>query len=466
MDGIHCYLLHQYDLGQAIYKKEELIQSSVDEKSDIEKHSFKENAFLIISQKINDVKKNMPNSSRFKKNPKYQFKDNEEEDIEFMEGMYGCAEYKKKTLEIFLLREEYDSDSVLRDIESDKDGHTSNIFLYGLGKNEKHYDYVKEYVQAWKFSDRTFSTGFTYYYWEYYRQNIVEEEDFRNINDRSGYQPCQLVVEKTYDNLKQEIMDNKIRTLTHRQFKITIHKRDEIRCGSHVKKLIAANRDNELHYGVSGNISNEHLLSVLLYCDWTQLAAAFSNTFRKSKFFKPIIVVKKQNSEYWNWSKLLRESVEYYGLNRNGDEEKNTHVDRLEGPFLCGLSSVKVISAFNIRLCGPTSTSTKIEVAQLFSGYKGIILQFNNVGDHMSGEVRAFDCSWISNYNAEREMLFIGGHHRMRLESVRFQETGQNFGLLNETLFYFDCMLNGSWMDKDFETKHISNDHHEFLNNM
>eukprot|EP01084_Bolivina_argentea_P142827 250882_1 len=29
MDGIHCYLLHQYDLGQAIYKKEELIQSSV-----------------------------------------------------------------------------------------------------------------------------------------------------------------------------------------------------------------------------------------------------------------------------------------------------------------------------------------------------------------------------------------------------------------------------------------------------
>eukprot|EP01084_Bolivina_argentea_P221018 374457_1 len=99
MDGIHCYLLHQYDLGQAIYKKEELIQSTVDEKSDL--HSFKENAFLIISQKINDVKKNS---------------------------------------DIFLLREEYDFDSVLPDIESDKDGHTSNMEYLNVIYRATHSD--------------------------------------------------------------------------------------------------------------------------------------------------------------------------------------------------------------------------------------------------------------------------------------------------------------------------------------
>ena len=66
---------------------------------------------------------------------------------------------------------------------------------------------------------------------------------------------------------------------------------------------------------------------------------------------------------------------------------------------------------FNIRLCGPTSTSKHIEVATRFGGDKGMLIQLNNTSTTLHRKLFLFNCSWISNHNGEDERLFFGGAH-------------------------------------------------------
>ena len=65
---------------------------------------------------------------------------------------------------------------------------------------------------------------------------------------------------------------------------------------------------------------------------------------------------------------MLRETVELYGLTYHNENDDNSEYIGVSGPFYCGMSFVMVIPQFNIRLNGPTSTSTSIEVAHGFGG--------------------------------------------------------------------------------------------------
>ena len=77
----------------------------------------------------------------------------------------------------------------------------------------------------------------------------------------------------------------------------------------------------------------------------------------------------------------------------------------LDPPFYTGISQVMEMQSFSVRLCAPTSTSTKLEVAVKFSGENGIILQLttNNMLKGASSWLRGFDVSWISQFKEEDE---------------------------------------------------------------
>ena len=131
-------------------------------------------------------------------------------------------------------------------------------------------------------------------------------------------------------------------------------------------------------------------------------------TFRKCKAYESLISIKQRNKEYAVWSKLLRETVQYYGLKGYDATLDQSNTETSKGPFFCGMSAEIAIPEFNIRLCGPTSTSKKIEVATRFAGEKGIVLQLNNNGHYHGILLRSFDCSFFSNYHGEDESLFFG----------------------------------------------------------
>ena len=192
------------------------------------------------------------------------------------------------------------------------------------------------------------------------------------------------------------------------QFKMSSIKANEY-INSAVAKRLKADGSRYLHYDIEQgeSISVQNLLSVILYCDWTDLSTRFSSTFWKTESYESIESIKKNNREYAIWSKLLRETVQFYGnkgyLNKFPNdpvmnEKWNVNDGRIKGPFYCGLSAVMVIPKFNIRLCGPTSTSKQLEVAMRFGGDNGMIMTLQNDSYHLSRILRGFNCSWLSNY--------------------------------------------------------------------
>eukprot|EP01084_Bolivina_argentea_P036818 68077_1 len=200
------------------------------------------------------------------------------------------------------------------------------------------------------------------------------------------------------------------------------------------------------HYGIARDspLAFNHLLSIVLYCDYSELSSDFSASFRKISRFETISSIKNRNSQYYWLSKYLRECVECYG---QCSSEKS-----LFGPFYCGMNILMNIPQFNIRLCSPTSTSVHIEVAIKFSGRNGIILQFNNPRKQLQTSfLRGFNVSWISRFAEEDERLFFGGFYYMQIQSVRLRTTEQNFEDILYSISYLDICFTGG------RTKHLKN---------
>ena len=106
------------------------------------------------------------------------------------------------------------------------------------------------------------------------------------------------------------------------------------------------------------------------------------------------------------------------------------------------------IPEYNIRLCSPTSTSLQMEVATRFAGDRGIIIQLNNMTDILAKRLCSFNCSWLSQYNAEDERLFFGGAYRIQIENIRNIATATNYGFFINPMYCFHTMINGTELIK------------------
>eukprot|EP01084_Bolivina_argentea_P266402 451844_1 len=378
--------------------------------------------------------------------------------FEFLSKRFHNGVNRLHKIEQTLNKNEYDSDAI--DLDINEDGESNLKQLLQLD-HKIDFEPLRRYTFHNKLAKSTFSIGYRFYYWEYYKNKleIDSKQDWTihaTHNDHSGYTLSELYIAKKYDSLKDEIENNNVYQLNKNDFDICLHKVHKYINCNNAKHICFENDEDILHYGIIGTVLNpilitiQHLLAVILYTDWSDLCKEFSATFRKHKPYESLEEVKKRNREYWNWSKLLRETVEIFGRNCESG---------LKGPFYSGMSFIMVFPEFNIRLCGPTSTSKQIEVATRFGGRDGIIIQMNNNSTVFNMFISSFACSWISNYALEDEYLFFGGRFRIRIESVRIINTHDNYGIFYKPLFYFDCMVNGNRLSEGMEKSIVKNDY-------
>eukprot|EP01084_Bolivina_argentea_P071675 130243_1 len=377
MDAAHCYLFHLYDAGFRI--KIDNNQNETDDQVEQQLHHY-DNTFAKICKIVETKKLENVDENRYSNN-KFSITMHASPDVEttFIDGLYyylinylkeqKVFDVKIELIQKMMANEEYDTDSLLQDVSNEQQESNLARFL----NDTDQYSLVQRYVIQSKLHQHSFNTGFIFYYWNYYKtaqQKQEYEQWFDNENDHSGYLPHQLYIPNKYTSLKEEILNNTIYCLKRYQFRISLKKAKEYIQTNQAKSIILLSgdsRDDPLHYNIISNtkLSIENLLSVLLYCDWGKLSTEFSKTFRKIKTYETVEMVKQRNREYRNWSKILRETVQYYG---NGgwyygdDENTNVQNNRQRGPFYCGMSSLLIIPQFNIRLCSPTSTSKQIAV--------------------------------------------------------------------------------------------------------
>eukprot|EP01084_Bolivina_argentea_P133547 235673_1 len=441
MDGLHFYLYHCFDAGLRI-KQTNVVSDEV------KGVDCFDSAFSRMDKIIVDRQHITAPFNRFSaNNSKFTIKTNEQktdgDDTTYFDEL--CLHLKNMhvdevdiaLLKHFAIYEEYDSDCI--EYDSEFVGNLANQF-----KNNLCSDEIDEFIKMTQVSSSSFSIGFRFYYWSYYEKlkEIPEHWQYTwNDIDHSGYKISELYVKPTFSSFKEEIANYK--HIDMNQYEDYVYVKAKCYQNSQmVKKTKAVHLHfTPQYYDISKEepLKIDHIISLILYTDWTDLSTDFSATFRKKEKFETIKSIKKRNSMYYWFSRRLRECVEMYGQCRIGDGRFRN--DKLTGCFYCGMSIVMNIPSFNIRLYSPTSTSKQLAVATRFSGPNGIVIQIDNPLTEQYMRCRGFDCSWISRFKEEDERLFFGGYHRMKIDSVIVRKTKQNFATFMYSLYYLDSMV-------------------------
>eukprot|EP01084_Bolivina_argentea_P234777 395229_1 len=431
-DSMHMYLIHLYDLGWRQQNNSIALQNQDESKKNAHFNLCLDTKFKI---NINDNQSDVTIQIS--------------EIIEHLK-MNRIAQQEIGKILKFIVVEEYDSDAVAEDFEYE---HKSNISHYTDAKHG--CKVMQQYIKMKHVSSSSqFNIGLIFYYWPWYEQEKKEVDaiDQDNINIYGGHSIKSLCVPQKYETFKDEIFSY----LTIQEYTGIMTKANQYISTYLVKQTKAADEESDLHYGIAEgtSLSVQNLKSLILYCDFSDLSKDFSSTFRSLTISETLESIKYRNRNYWWWSKILRETVEYFGNNKYGRWQGNQLI-RETGPYYCGMSQLLLIPQFNLRLCCPTSTSKHKEAAQNFCGDgAGVMIQLNNKGDIYGSCLRCFNCSWISKYKEEDERLFNGGQYKVRIESLIIMKNQYNYETFFHALFWFDCMLSGSDM-KDCDD-HVS----------
>eukprot|EP01083_Nonionella_stella_P289492 985092_1 len=455
MDSLHFYLIHLFECG--------LRTTNVDppdddcaNKEDDDKYFDKQ--FARISKTVNERRKIRLSFGRFKMNTKFNMHPETgtgSVDTVYMDEVMRHLLYSNikqvsiKKFAHFVAFHQYCMDSLKEDIKQASHG---NIAMYVGDKAV--IEAIFEFIEAVELCSSSFNIGLTFYYWPEYEKmdHFDANTDMFNLNDHSGYKVSALFVKQRHVSFKDEIMAYAF--ISMRQYESIMMKVNEFIKTKSVKAIKAYNEKGMynhnivLKYGIphGSALLSRHLLALFLYTDFTDLCTHFSATFRANKQFEALSAIKARNSKYWWLAKSLRELVELYGESKRGN-------GNLKGPFYCGVSAVMPFPEFQVRLCGPTSTSYQIEIAINFAGREGIIVQLNNSASG-STYLSGFPCGWLSDFKEEDEVLFMGGHFRIKIESVRILrgkgDQCQNFEAFFGALSKFNSMFNGSFAHKSF----------------
>jgi hypothetical protein len=175
-----------------------------------------------------------------------------------------------------------------------------------------------------------------------------------------------------FANMKQELLRNSIFQLMNvhifdkyleiaRKYLILNCVR-KLKCNSNSKWIL------EFEIVAGSMITLSHLLSVLFYCNFTDLCTAFSATFRKLAANESDSELISRNSHFREWSRFLHETVLCFGSSFS-DAHKH------EQTFYHGINHAMLFNSTYARFYGPTSTTTSINMARIVAGdYVFIIL--------------------------------------------------------------------------------------------
>eukprot|EP01084_Bolivina_argentea_P196916 337541_1 len=241
------------------------------------------------------------------------------------------------------------------------------------------------------------------------------------------------LVSKKYKSLKKEVTDNPYSVMTIQQFMAELNKAkihfDSYYCKKNVQQP-------QLYHN-RFPISKEHLLAIMIYCNYTELQFMFSQTYRKIASNESIQSVLNRHSNFYWWGKYLKQAVHYCGNKSNDCGIK---------AFYHGIDKNIMFPQYNI-ICGvsiysPVSTSSSFEVAMNFATVNGLVFEFAIEGN--SFRRTCFSCSWLSDYGNEAEYLFIQGSSKLFCNNIYHLTTGLEFAVILDALQFICTIMDSS----------------------
>eukprot|EP01084_Bolivina_argentea_P028390 52772_1 len=342
----------------------------------IDKHSNNRN-FKFITKKLDRC--NITTCSIFKSNYRHRTKSRQDKTMMLSTKVVASCQIMKKIHcfyqhcydigNVFIDEDQTAETTVIKmrkikELMSAKNKPNKNIFNLIQKRNEKYND-----LKFYSFG-KPFGYGYTN---EVYHYN----DDFQLMNSK-------------YDNLKTEMIDNKIFQLAPKQFESEYQN-----AKLHLSTFYCKNN--------YASINLEHILSLLIYCNFDSLQREFSKTYWENI---------PQHEEFFHLGKNLKASVQLFGASVTKGSIKS---------FYHGIGNQlifpQIIGADNhgVSIHCPLSTSSSFEVAMNFTNYNhGLIVQFG--GDE--SQAKYFPVDWLSNFPNEHEMLFIQNKAALQIINI------------------------------------------------
>eukprot|EP01083_Nonionella_stella_P200748 734887_1 len=279
-------------------------------------------------------------------------------------------------------------------------------------------------------SQATAVFGHRYYYWIYYK-DCTE----RDSGPNEGYNVNDWYIGKKYDRLQGEICNNTIYKLEYDTFKeIVFMANKKMKCGYAKTRQASGLVLDKYGIGYEQCITAKHIQSVLIYTHFNALSQAFRESFKRKSVHETDTDLKIRASEWWNLGKLLRETVDVFGVDM---EHSKVSV------FYHNMNYKFRFESMILYLALPTSMTIYLEVATLYGHngdhVDGIMLEMEGNVDAL----RCFDCSWLSYNGNNGERLFLGGHYALRFKSIRYIASDVNYERFIHAISMFDYAISG-----------------------
>eukprot|EP01084_Bolivina_argentea_P189769 326278_1 len=257
LDKIHCYFYHSLDTGYRLSKDElSLLRKNI--------QTFKDDDSMQVNNAVDKVFQNLA----------------------------LICNQKKNNLQHFL--------------KTDK-----NKFVSQFDSPQKRIEY---------------SNGVRYFYWPYYKNKTALNDGatwlgltlIHNANERYALMDWYII--PIHSNLKDEMLNNKIYTISKIQWDILVGKANVHTRTDHCKQIICRHLFSKQYYGIAKetSISNSHLIAMMAYCNQDVLQSKFSATYRRIPENESDKSLNKRHSNFAHFGKLLRENVECFGVNDSG----------------------------------------------------------------------------------------------------------------------------------------------------
>ena len=259
-----------------------------------------------------------------------------------------------------------------------------------------------------------------------------------------------------YDSLKDEMLENAIYLISVLQWNDVYQRANDLLKTNKGKGLLSFQGWNNIKYKdhfrqfyqihSKTMISNAHLISLYLYCNFDALRTKFIKTFNTKKSLNQNGRIKWINDQHWklkhkefaNLGMLLREIVEIYGYEIGVDED--------DVPYYRNVISTYLFKSTICKFNGPMSTTNDLSVSIIYNNNNNnddddsFILnlkKYGNVGAY------GFDCQWISDNPNQSEVLFIGGAYHMRISSIINISLTENYRLYINAMSILLLFFNG-----------------------
>eukprot|EP01083_Nonionella_stella_P027055 74415_1 len=243
-------------------------------------------------------------------------------------------------------------------------------------------------------------------------------------------------VKATYESFKVELMENPFAKMNIQQFN---HEYD---CATVLFNSAYCKRNKDFQ-SEKKDLTVEYLLSLMIYCNYTDLQYEFSKTYRVDNGDK--------HTYFYHWGKFIKICINFFGTKAYDSNGRK---------FFHGVSKhlyfKSYLSEIGLRINCPISTSTVFAVASRFAKTEGLLveLQLNALEGFNENYL---SLAWLSNYAYEKEYLFAQGMPKVIISNIIEVKTGCEYVSVFQAIHVMQKLFDAGYdriseMDESMQT--------------